>query len=189
VILFGLQQQAHLILKASMKQRPIETSAPSKSKVEKLLYGADFYDSWVVTSTNTSASALELFLISVSKTPKWVDICMSLRNSVVKAFGLKDLGGLGSFDKNKKASDYKPGERVGIFTLIENEFDEVLLGDDDKHLKVVVSIHRQAANDQKSVEVTITTVVHTKNILGRLYMLPVKPMHRIIAPSMLSVMG
>lgn len=171
-----------------MNPPPIETTAPPNSKVEKLLDGASFHDSWVVTSTNVSASALELFLMAVGKTPRWVDACMQIRNSVVQLFGLKDLGGLASLDKSKKAMDYQPGERVGIFTLIENTWDEVLLGDDDKHLKVVVSIHRQAGIDQQSIQVTITTVVHTKNRLGRWYMLPVKPMHRLIAPAMLSVM-
>ena len=35
-------------------------------------------------------------------------------------------------------------------------------------------------------EVTLTTVVHVKNLLGHLYMLPVTPAHRIIAPAVLA---
>jgi Protein of unknown function (DUF2867) len=31
--------------------------------------------------------------------------------------------------------------------------------------------------------------VHTKNRLGRLYMIPVKPMHKLISPSVLRAIG
>ena len=77
---------------------------------------------------------------------------------------------------------------MGIFTLFENTPDEVLLGDRDKHLDVVVSVHCTRPAGQP-VRVTVTTVVHTKNRLGRLYMLPVKPMHKLIAPSVLRSIG
>ena len=77
---------------------------------------------------------------------------------------------------------------MGIFTLVENTPDEVLLGDSDKHLDVVLSVHCARAAGQP-VRVTVTTVVHTKNRLGRLYMLPVKPMHRLISPSVLRAIG
>ncbi|WP_419723785.1 DUF2867 domain-containing protein [Vibrio sinaloensis] len=34
----------------------------------------------------------------------------------------------------------------------------------------------------------VTTVVHIKNWLGRVYMLPVAPMHKIIVPSSLKAL-
>lgn len=48
-----------------------------------------------------------------------------------------------------------------------------------KRLEVVLSVHCARPTGQP-VRATVTTVVHTKNRLGRLYMLPVKPMHRLI---------
>ena len=99
--------------------------------------------------------------------------------------GLKDLGHLSGVTKGKLPSEYRSGDRVGIFTLFQNTFDETLLGDQDKHLNVVLSVHRALCSDGHSVTVTITTVVHVKNTLGRIYMLPVKPMHRVIAPAVL----
>ena len=89
----------------------------------------------------------------------------------------------------KPASAYQPGERVGIFTIIENTFDEALIGDEDKHLNVVLSIHRKKHLDGKLVSITVTTVVHVKNMLGSIYMLPVKPMHRLITPAVLTSIG
>jgi Protein of unknown function (DUF2867) len=111
---------------------------------------------------------------------------MSARNRIVRLFGLKNLGTLDGFDEKREPSTYAPEDRVGIFTLFENTFDEVLLGDRDKQLNVVLSAHRRLVPGGQAVEVTLTTVVHVKNLLGRLYMLPVTPAHRIIAPAILA---
>jgi Protein of unknown function (DUF2867) len=148
--------------------------------------GASFHDAWSIASKDIDRSALDHFLVAAQRTPRWVNIAMAARNAIVQMAGLKNLGTLSEIDANKPSSEYKPGERVGIFTLFENTFDEVLLGDRDKHLDVVLSVHRRLLPSGDAVEVTLTTVVHVKNLLGRLYMLPVKPAHRIIAPAVLA---
>lgn len=125
------------------------------------------------------------FLKAFSSTPAWVNLCMSMRNRAAAMVGLKNLGAFDQIDKSKPECDYKPDERIGIFTLIVNTFEEVVLGDKDKHLDVTLSVHRVADAGTGEVVVTVTTVVHVHNLLGRLYMLAVVPMHRIIAPSVL----
>lgn len=114
---------------------------------------------------------------------------MVVRNLTVSMFGLKNLGALSQVDPIKTTADYVLGDRVGIFTLLYKSEDEVLLGDQDKHLSVVVSVHKQTTQDDVPGLVTVTTVVHTNNWLGRLYMIPVRPLHRIIARSMTSAVG
>lgn len=168
---------------------PIETAVPPDSRIQSFLAGASFYDSWSITSHEVDRSALDHFIAAARRTPRWVDACMAARNRVVRFFGLKDLGGLSGLDGGRRAVDYTPGERVGIFTVFENGFDEALIGDHDKHLNVVLSVHRHALPGGREVVVTITTVVHVKNALGRLYMLAVKPMHRVIAPAVLATIG
>lgn len=64
-----------------------------------------------------------------------------------------------------------------------------MLGDDDKHLNVVVSVHRKVDEGTGAAIVTITTVVHVNNWLGRLYMVPVAPAHRVIAHTMMRAVG
>lgn len=110
---------------------------------------------------------------------------MALRNRVVRLVGLKDLGHMTVSRSLDQSSTYAVGNRVGIFTLYANCFEEAVLGDRDKHLDVMVSVHRSAPNGD-SVLITVTTVVHVHNMLGRLYMLPVRPMHRIITPTVLA---
>ena len=168
-----------------MKLPPRETSAPAGSRVSALVPGSYFHDAWQVEAGDPNLSALGQFLQAVKSTPAWVSACMTLRNQVVGLFGLKNLGSLQDVRASKAASEYKPGDRVGIFTVFENTADEVLLGDKDKHLDVTLSVHRAPAADGLSAVVTVTTVVTVHNLLGRLYMIPVAPMHRMIAPSVL----
>jgi Protein of unknown function (DUF2867) len=152
--------------------------------------GAYFHDAWAIATAHPELSALEQFLLAAQSTPRWVDVCMNLRNQVVSRLGLKDLGQLAATSAARSAADYSPGDRVGIFTLFENHPDEVLLGDKDKHLDVTLSVHRSSSSSPNlATVVTVTTVVHVHNLLGRLYMLPVTPMHRIIAPAVLKAVG
>ncbi|MCH8552576.1 MAG: DUF2867 domain-containing protein [Natronospirillum sp.] len=162
---------------------PEKATVPVGSRIQALVPDSYFHDAWKVRVSEPNLSALDHFLKAAQATPRWVSACMTLRNKVVGFFGLKNLGNLHHVVPDKKAADYKAGDRVGIFTLFENTFDEVLLGDKDKHLDVTLSVHRSVAD---SVEfVTITTVVKVHNALGRLYMVPVTPMHRIIVPAVL----
>jgi len=170
-----------------MDTRPIETKTPTNSRIALFLDGANFYDSWSITLNDTSLSALEYFIAAVKRTPRWIDMCMTARNRMSRLVGLKDLGTL-SRVADKPASEYMPGDRVGIFTVFENTFNEAIIGDKDKHLNVALSIYREE-HPGGQVTVTVTTVVHVKNMLGRLYMLPVKPMHRLIAPAVLATIG
>ena len=167
---------------------PTETSPPAGSRIASRLEGADFHDAWAIDAADPSLSALRQFLKAVQATPRWVNTCMTLRNRVVQVFGIKDLGTLSQIDPTRPDADHRPGDRVGIFTLIENTPDEVLLGDSDKHLSAVISVHRAPAANGRA-RVTVTTVVHTNNRLGKLYMLPVTPMHRIIVPAVLRAIG
>lgn len=166
--------------------RPTETQAPATSRIAALIPGSDFHDAWSIKAPDNGPSALDLFIAAARRTPRWIETCMAARNHVARRIGLKHLGTLSGVLDGKTAADFRPGDRVGIFTVFENHFEEALIGDRDKHLDVVLSIHRQALPGQDAVQVTVTTVVHVKNWLGRLYMLPVQPMHRIIAPRVLA---
>lgn len=172
-----------------MTTHSVKTSVPPNSRAALLLEGASFHDSWSIVSSDVTLSALDYFIAAAKRTPRWIDACMTIRNRVGRLLGIKDLGTLSGISDDKQASDYKPGERVGIFTVFENSFDEAIIGDKDKHLNVALSVYREEHPDGKQVSVTVTTIVHINNLLGRIYMLPVKPMHRLIAPTVLSAIG
>lgn len=172
-----------------MNNIPTESTAPDTSEIAALLPGSYFHDAWSIQPEEPNLDALGQFLRVARKTPRWIERLMATRNRVVSMFGLKNLGGLSQIDVERKESDYRPGDRVGIFSIISRSANEVLLGDKDKHLNVVVSVHKRVEADCGVTVVTVTTVVHVKNWLGRLYMLPVAPAHRVIARSMVRAVG
>ncbi len=162
--------------------KPLKVSVPANSIASTLLRDAYFADAYAVADPAPQRGALEQWLEIVQNTPAWVERAMDLRNAVVSRLGLKDLGRLGGVDSGKPASDYRIGDRVGIFSLQHMAANEVVMADSDNHLDVHVSLFKSSLDGQ----VVVSTVVHVKNWFGRLYMLPVAPMHRIIAPATLS---
>lgn len=172
-----------------MDRIPQETRVPAQSAAAARLPGAYFHDAWAIEAACPDLDALDQYLRVARQTPRWIERLMAIRNRVVSRLGLKDLGGLSQLDPDKGAADYRPGDRVGIFTLMAQSADEVLLGDRDRHLEVVVSVHKQTAGANGAVVVTVSTVVHVHNWLGRLYMVPVAPAHRVIAQAMTRVIG
>jgi hypothetical protein len=166
-----------------MKTIPQLVSPPQDSLIAKRVVGSHFHDAWAGTAAQPDLSALGQFLHAARRAPRWVDVCMTMRNRIVKRLGLKDLGELAALSDAKTERDYRVGDRVGIFTLFEIHPDEVLLGDRDKHLDVVLSVLMGKTDASSQTTVTVTTVVHVHNTLGRLYMLAVAPMHRLIAPA------
>ncbi len=169
-----------------MKTQVTVCSVPVGSAIEPWVAGSDFHDAYGVEAIHCERKALEHFLIAIAATPAWVDSLMNIRNRVVALFGLKNLGGLGQHREPKAADAYRPGDRVGIFTLLSQSDDEVLVEDDDKHLRVLVSLRRMTTRESEPTKLVLTTVVHIHNVLGRVYMLPVGPMHKLIAPAVLS---
>ena len=64
------------------------------------------------------------------------------------------------------------------------------MGDRDKHLDVVLSVYKHPLDQGGVQSVSVTTVVHIHNLLGRIYMLPITPLHKLIAPAVLNrIMG
>lgn len=156
---------------------------PSVSRISRELVGADFFDSYEMPFRHAGQSALEIYLMVVSKTPSWVNFLMATRNRIVSILGIKDLGHLGGLNHAKNPAAYVVGDRVGIFTLLSLSHDEIILGDSDKHLDVKVSVCKLARDNGESL--AISTVVHIHNLLGRVYMLFVTPIHRRIVPAVL----
>jgi hypothetical protein len=159
---------------------------PANSQIIGLADGAYFSDAYEMPMKDSSSTALAIYLKAISRTPAWIEGAMSIRNRVVSFVGIKDIGGFKSFDKSKPAADYRVGDRVGVFTLQSMSDEEVVLADCDKHLDAKISARKTGTADRPTV--TVSTVVHVHNALGRLYLVPVVPAHRIIVPAMMRLL-
>lgn len=137
---------------------------------------ADFVHACRVTVPRGARSALQAYKDMASTVPGWFDGLMAVRNGGMRLLGMKDLGSLRAV---QDATEPVPGQRLGIFTVQRCTREAIALEDDDRHL------HVQLALQWRGDALEIATVVHTHNAFGRLYMLPVAPVHRVIVPHLL----
>ena len=76
------------------------------------------------------------------------------------------------------------GERLGLFKVFSRSENELILGEDDKHLDFRVSLLQVPLSSSKA-ELTISTTVKFHNAFGRSYFFLVKPFHKLIVQTML----
>jgi hypothetical protein len=62
---------------------------------------------------------------------------------------------------------------------------EIILGEDDKHLDFRVSLFLDENTETNQKQLTISTLVKFNNIFGKLYFMPVRPLHKLIVPTIL----
>jgi hypothetical protein len=134
-----------------------------------LLPAATFADTYTVNDAIFS-NAMDAARGAFGKAPKWIDALMRLRNVLVRPFGLVH-----------NPQEDSPN-RIGIFPILQNTKDKVVLGLDDKHLdfRVVVEL----MNAGRSV--SFTTLVKPHHIFGKAYLAIIMPFHRIIAATILA---
>jgi hypothetical protein len=144
-----------------------------KSDADELLVGAQFIDAYDVTVEDPILDARRAAERTLGSSPAWIKSLLAVRNLVIAPFGLKT-----GDQKKTGASDV-----IGIFPVVTESPDRLLLGFDDKHLdfRVVVDV----ASAGSHCRVTVTTLVRTHNLLGRVYLAAVLPFHRIVVRSML----
>lgn len=149
----------------------------------------DAYKSSFIDSNNT-ITTLELSKAFFSAGPKWVEVLFHIRNKIVSVFGLKTSNVTNNRQALLNAFKCEPGERLGLFKVYAKTDKEVVLGEDDAHLNFRVSLFMEplAKDGIQKKEITVSTVVKYNNWFGRLYFLPVRPFHRLIAPTLLKGM-
>ncbi len=108
--------------------------------------------------------------------PGWVRALMGVRDAIVSVAGLKRAKDAPPFDPR---APLVPGAFLGFFRVLARTDRELLLGEDDRHLDFRVSMLHDGTS------VTVSTLVRIHGTLGRLYFLPVAPLHRLLVPAML----
>jgi hypothetical protein len=142
------------------------TTIPENSVISNGFDRIDYCDAYRVvkpTDDNAEDIANEIF-----KLPKWAKGLMNIRNSIAGIFRLKS---------KKETSE----EQTTYFAVIEKSENEIVMGENDKHLNFRVSV----LIDRTNSFIYLTTLVHFNNFWGRAYFFPVKPFHKIIVKSIL----
>lgn len=156
------------------------TDIPAGSALRAGLERADFWDAYEAPLRDPALTPLEIALKSFGTTPGWVSALMALRNGLVRLVGLKSVGAI-RVAGGKPAAAYRVGDRLGIFTIRAMDDHEILMGIDDRHLNVQVSIVKpMVQSGEGAPRYVVSTMVHIHNALGRLYMLPVGRIHPLV---------
>ena len=166
----------------------IKVASPSDSllfgKTNKYHYVDSFQGS--IIDTNNTITPLAVLKAFFQSSPKWVSALFSLRNKIAKLIGLKTSQNVKNKDELIASLKGVPNEQIGLFKIFESSSNEIVMGEDDKHLNFRVSLFLDSSSSHQELKnITITTTVQFNNTFGKLYFLPVKPFHHQIVPSIL----
>lgn len=149
---------------------------PASSRLNEYVREGDFTDCVFAPNTNTDPkieiSIEQLTKQALGQMPSWVRRLMQLRNAIVAPFGLK-TGGIGTASA-QMPDKLKIGDKLGVFRICHICDDEIILGEDDKHLDFRISVFK---SDEGSV---VSTWVRTHNMFGKAYLTIIMPFHRLI---------
>ncbi len=148
---------------------------PVESIYKKHISKIDFHDTFSVSLATADMPIEEIFLAVFSHTPAWIENLLKLRNAIVGVFGLKTEGN----DQEVTIENVRIGESRGLFKIYDITDQEVIAGEDDKHLNFRVSVLKQ--NDK----LFTSTFVQYNNLFGKMYMTIIMPFHKLIVKAML----
>ena len=149
---------------------------PAQSGVSHLYPSVHLADAFAIRLPENATNDVDLLARFIfSQQPSWIGKLMSARDAIVACFGLKTSKHLATLAIDAKA------QRVGYFKIYGTSQTEIVVGEDDTHLDFRVSVQcvKRAVPDS-SRQLTVSTVVHCHNLLGRTYLAIIAPFHRMI---------
>jgi hypothetical protein len=144
---------------------------PLASRLSPSYGRADFADAFSVDLPEAASSDAELLARHIfERQPGWIAMLMSIRDMLVRPFGLKRAADLQA----------RGGDRISLFRVFERHQDEIILGEDDNHLDFRVSVLLQPASENRPRRLIVTTLVFYNRRLGRAYIGLIAPFHRMV---------
>jgi hypothetical protein len=141
------------------------------------LASATFVDSYVVRLSHAHGiPTRRLTELALTPAPAWLNFLIQLRDTLVSPFGVKTTAAIRDETTRERRIDY--------FPITDASPDEVVVGEDDRHLNFRASFLRSEA--QGHVDMYATTVVHCNNLFGRAYLLVITPFHKLVVRSALA---
>ncbi len=154
------------------------TRLPSGSQLSVFRRQKDFLDCYKSNNVPESLGLYDATIAAMTEGPVWARYLLKLRNKVVGPFGLKTGDVLAP--EIDRAGHMKPGDKMGVFRVYSQTENEIIMGEDDKHLDFRVSVYREGAN------LYMATWVHPHNVWGWGYLALILPFHKIIVRNSLA---
>lgn len=153
-----------------LSKKILQTAPPIESSYSTYIDRVDYVDAFIIKEINAELSAQEAYVMLFSSTSKWIRGLMSIRNRLVSAIGLKTVAN----STKSEATILLEGSEMGIFEIYHVGDNEVIAGEKDKHLDFIVSVWKQED------KVTVSTLVKYHNLFGKIYMILISPLHKLI---------
>ena len=106
-----------------------------------------------------------------------------LRDWIVKPFGLKSDENDKNFKQKFEASIRNSGQ-FNLMSVPAKSANETVMRLTDKHLTAELSVRNEKSNDNM-LKISIITLVHYHNMLGKIYFFAIRPFHKIIVKTMI----
>lgn len=151
---------------------------PANTVLTRDAHRYGYHDSYVVALGPGAVSVDDVVPAFFRAPPPWFDPLLRLRNRLVTVFGLKT----GSMEVGAIRPPFRVGQSIGLFRIVERTDDEIVFGEDDRHLDFRVSLLLERTSH--GTNLAVSSVVRINNALGRFYFAAVKPFHRLLVPIM-----
>lgn len=135
---------------------------------------ADWADCFQVTVPGCDLTAIKAARGALGHFPPWVQMLMTIRDTVVAPFGVKP-------STVHSASEM---EMIGIFPVVSQSADQVVVGFDDRHLDFRAVIDVSHADGGTTV--SAMTLVKRKILFGKIYLAAITPFHNLIVSTALA---
>ena len=155
---------------------------PRESRLQARLPAATYLDAFEAELEDNTLTPVQIAARALAATPSWVEGLLGLRDRLVAPLGIKTVGRLGAV-RPRSAGPPAVGDRLSIFRVESLDDREVVLGIDDSHLDVRISFLKRPGSLKTTY--VVGSLVQTHNLLGRVYMLPVAPFHRMLVAMMM----
>ena len=148
---------------------------PPQAERSAGLPAIDFSDCYHGHTVRAGVTAMQAATAMFERPPAWVNALMATRDGVVRRLGLKTSRDAVGDGKNPKA---------GIFPVLSEMPNEVVLGLDDKHLDFRIWVSAQAADG--GTDIRMSTLVRLHGRPGRVYLFLIMPFHKLLSRLMLA---
>jgi hypothetical protein len=149
---------------------------PVESRLADSFQGADLADAFAVTLPAGATHDIAVLAGAIFDHPVWWFVALlAIRDSVVSCFGLKTTR------KIRSRAQVEHADTVDFFPVLGRFSNELIVGEDDRHLDFRASILLRL--EGPDYELVATTVVHCHNWLGHSYLALIMPFHRLIVRS------
>jgi hypothetical protein len=166
----------------SGNKRSRAVAPPADSLISSTFVGADLVDAFAIPVTpQDAAKGIDTLARCVMGDPSlWFRALLGTRDLLVAGLGIKTSRQI------RLSAAGTDAEHIDFFRILSRSHDELILGEDDRHLDFRLSILLHQTTQDAKAELVATTVVQCHNRLGRAYLAAIAPFHRLIVPDNLN---